>query len=288
MTQRERRTIGLDRPIQIEWLDAVAGRLAAGASAKEARAFAWHLLDGVIAGKTAQSARGKTLTVLSRVWLTVPVAAEALRNSAVPLVGRASGNERLAIHWAMMSAAYPFFVDIAGNVGKLVGLNGEFSLSQLTRRLIEVWGDRSTLRPATQRTVRSMVQWGVLRDAKKPGRYLPLQKRIVVSAGLAELLVEGVLIASKAGMALDQLLTHPAIFPFEIRVDAARLRRNSRLRVHRQGDQSDFVEFEESRPAPPASDRKPAKRKKVGRPIEASGQLDLASPHIWPVGDGQG
>lgn len=247
MTQRERLTIGLDRAIDIEWLDAVAGRLAAGASAKEARAFAWHLLDGVVAGKTAQSARGKTLTVLSRVWLTVPVVAETLRDSAMPLVGRASANERLAIHWAMMSAAYPFFVDIASHVGKFIGLNGEFSLSQLTRRLIEVWGDRSTLRPAIQRTVRSMVQWGVLRDAKRPGRYLPPAKRVVVSAEVAELLVEGLIIASGRGMPFNQLLTHPATFPFDVRLDPSHLRRSPRLRLHRQGDQTDFVEREATR-----------------------------------------
>jgi hypothetical protein len=278
MTQSERRTIGLDRPIHIEWLDAVAGRLAGGASAKEARDYAWHLLEGVVAGKTAQSARGKTLTVLSRVWLTVPTAAEALRDSAVPLVGRASADERLAIHWAMMSAAYPFFVDIAANVGKFIGLNGEFSLSQLTRRLIDVWGDRSTLRPAAQRIVRSMVQWGVLRDAKRPGQYLPLQKRIVVSAGVAELLVEGLLIASHRGMPLKQLLTHPAAFPFDVRLDSTRLRRSPRLRLHRQGDQTDFVERDESRPmssVPVPKPARPARPKKAKERAETKLQLQL-------------
>lgn len=76
---------------------------------------------------------------------------------------------------------HPAFTGVAPvdhEVGKLIGLNGEISLSQLTRRLIEVWGDRSTLRPATQRIVRSTAQWSVLRDAKKPGRYPPLQKNV--------------------------------------------------------------------------------------------------------------
>jgi hypothetical protein len=278
MIQRERRTIGLDRAIHVEWLDAVAGRLAAGSSAKEARAYVWQLLDGVVAGETAQSARGKTLTVLSRVWLTVPFAAETLRDSAVPLVGRASADERMAIHWAMMSASYPFFVDIAATVGKFIGLNGEFSLSQLTRRLIEVWGDRSTLRPAAQRVVRSMVQWGVLRDAKRPGQYLPLQKRIVVSAGVAELVVEGLLIASGRGMPFNQLLTHPAAFPFDFRLDPMRLRRSPRLRLHRQGDQADFVERTEIRPALPTHAPKPAglpRPKKARKLAESNLQLQL-------------
>ncbi len=77
MNPTERRTIGLDRPLRLEWLDAVAGQLAGGATPKEARDYAWGLLEGVLAGNTPQSARGKTLTVLSRVWLTPPDVAKS-------------------------------------------------------------------------------------------------------------------------------------------------------------------------------------------------------------------
>jgi len=251
MTRDERRTIGFDRPVHLAWLDAMAGRLATGASAKEARRELWTLLDGVVSGKTLQSARGKTLTVLSRIWLTVPSGVGPMRDNALLLVGEATAEDRLAIHWALMSAAYPFFVDLASNVGKLIALNGDFSLSQLTRRLVEIWGDRSTLRPAAQRVVRSMIGWGVLREGARPGQYLPAPKRIVVSAPAAELLIEGLLVGAGRGMALGQILTHPATFPFELRLDSTRLRKSERLRLHRQGDQTDFVERKEMRPSSP-------------------------------------
>ncbi|MDC0740863.1 hypothetical protein [Polyangium mundeleinium] len=250
MTQGERRTIGFDRPVQLEWLDALAYRLAAGASAKEAREVIWNLLDGVVAGETLQSARGKTLTVVSRIWLTVPPGVSPMRDAALLLIRHASVEERQAIHWALMSAAYTFFVDLASSIGKLIALNGEISLSQLTRRLVEVWGDRSTLRPAAQRVVRSMIRWGVLREGERPGQYLPPTKRIVVSAEVSELLLEGLLLAAgRGGMPLSQLLMHPAAFPFELRFDPTRLRKSARLRLHRQGDQADYVEREETRPA---------------------------------------
>ena len=162
MSQDERRTIGLDRPIHLEWMDAAAGSLADGRSPKEARDFVWKLLDGAVAGKTAQSARGKTLTVISRVWLTVPAAARPLRDSALKVIAHASADDRLALHWALLSATYPFFLDVASQVGRLLSLNSDFSVGQLTRRVVEAWGDRSTLRPAIQRLVRSMSGWGVL------------------------------------------------------------------------------------------------------------------------------
>jgi hypothetical protein len=245
VTVGDRRTLGLDRPLKLEWLDAVAGRLAAGDSPKAAREFVWDLLEGVVAGATPQTARGKTLTVLSRAWLTPTPPATTLRATAVRLVSQASADQRLAIHWAILSAAYPFFVDVAGLVGKSLDLNGAVALSPLTRRLVDIWGDRSTLRPAAQRLIRSMAQWGVLREEGKAGLYLAAKKRIVVPPGIGELLVEGLLIAAQRGMSLSQLVGHPANFPFDVRINITDLRRNERLVVHRQGDQTDVVELED-------------------------------------------
>lgn len=248
MTAGDQRTIGLDRPVRLEWLDAVAGRLAAGDSPRAAREYARGLLEGVVAGATPQTARGKTLTVLGRVWLSPPAEAVSLRDSALKYVAQASAEERLAIHWAMLSASYPFFVDVAGLVGKSLNLNGDVALAQLMRRLVDVWGDRSTLRPATQRLMRSMVQWGVLREGGKAGSFLARPKKIAVSSSVGELLLEGLLVAVQRGMPLNQLVSHPAVFPFDVRTDLTALSRNERLRVHRQGDQADFVERED-RPA---------------------------------------
>jgi hypothetical protein len=50
-------TIGFDRRIDVEWLDAAAGRIAAGASPADVREFLWSLLDGVVGGDTVHSAR---------------------------------------------------------------------------------------------------------------------------------------------------------------------------------------------------------------------------------------
>mgnify|MGYP000875214194 CR=1 FL=1 len=275
MTTGEQRTIGLDRPVRLEWLDAVAGRLAVGDSPKAAREYAWDLLEGVVAGATPQTARGKTLTVLGRVWLSPPAAALSLRDSALKLVAQASAEERLAIHWAMLSAAYPFFVDVAGLVGKSLNLNGDVALSQLMRRLVDVWGDRSTLRPATQRLMRSMVQWGVLREGGKAGSFLAPPKQITVYSSVGELLVEGLLVAMQRGMPLTQVVRHPAMFPFDVRTDLTALRRNERLRVHRQGDQTDFVEREDR----PAIVKPPIEKSQAAKPpSNGSGKSKRAKP----------
>ena len=66
---------------------------------------------------------------------------------------------------------------------------------------------------------------------------------IQVSEEIAELLVHGVMLSQRRGMSLSQLVSHPAIFPFKLQVNAATRRKHPCFRVQRQGDQSDFVEL---------------------------------------------
>jgi hypothetical protein len=243
MSTGERTTIGFDRRIDVEWLDAAAGRVAAGHSPADVRDFLWGLLQGVVGGDTVHSARGKTLTVLMRIWVTVPPSAERLRATAVNRICSASSGERLAMHWAMSVACYPFFAEVAAHVGKLLALNGYANLSQIVRRLTERWGDRSTLPRAVQRVLRSMVQWGALREGEKKGIFLPPARLITLSEGSAEFLVQAVLVSHGSGMRLAQATSHSALFPFDVRLNASSARKSDQLRVLRQGDQTDFVEL---------------------------------------------
>lgn len=243
MTEAARRRIGFDRKIELAWLDAIAGHVAAGESAQEIRECVWRLLDGVLAGDTIHDARGKTLTVLSRIWLSVPEQARELRENAIKLICENSLSNRLPIHWAMMMAVYPFFSDVATSVGKLITMNGDVTLSQIVRRMLDAWGDRSTLPRATQRVMRSMVQWGVLRDGNLRGQYLPASAKLTVEGECAEILLVGMLIGLGHGATFMPNLLYPVLFPFHVKTTDQRLRCNPKLTFSRQSDQSDYFEI---------------------------------------------
>jgi hypothetical protein len=76
-------------------------------------------------------------------------------------------------------SCYPFFAEVAAHVGKLLALNGDANLSQIVRRMTETWGDRSTLLRAVQRVLRSMVQWGALREGTEKGVFIQASRAIV-------------------------------------------------------------------------------------------------------------
>jgi len=175
--------------------------------------------------------------------VSVPKQAEPLRRAALQCVPNASGENRIAVHWAMVAGTHPFFFDVATHVGKLLKLNGQANRSQIKRRLTETWGDRSTLERTIQHVLRSMGQWGLLRAGEEQGSIVGPTRRIRTNDQVSQLLLHSVLLGHGKGLPFSRLIDHPALFAFELHVAEQDLMLNSIFRVQRQGDQSDFVEL---------------------------------------------
>lgn len=210
----ERRTIGIDRELRLAWLDAAAARAAAGDSIQDARAHLNQLLQGVLGGTKHSGNRGKTVTVLLRIWVNVPDGCEHHRTRAVGLLGSVDTEERLALHWAMAMATYPFFRDTVHVIGRLLDLQGDAERGPVVKRMVENWGDRPTVSRACRAVWGSVVNWGVLVEAGKRGRYkrrTPLR----VSPEVAGLLVG----AAGTGVSSG---SQNALFPFDVRREVPR------------------------------------------------------------------
>ena len=243
-----RAPIGFDRRLDLEWLDAVAAYVAAGDDPKTTRAKLYEVLDGKLAGGSKDgTACYKTVNVLSKTWSTVPDELVGLRNQALILLPTVSAPERSALHWAMLLAGYRYFGDIAEITGRLLSLQASVTLSQVTRRVRETWGDRSTVDRTTRYVVRSMVEWGVIQDTERPGQYSRGDRNVPVHGDLAALLVEALLFYSGMGLPIGQVTEHHALFPFEVRLSFQELRRSARFEVHRQGLDVDVVELIDER-----------------------------------------
>lgn len=240
----ERRSvIGFDRRIDLDWLDAAAASAASHQRASEMRVQLHQLLHDKVRGDGPHSARGKTVTVLHHIWGDVPRAATGLRERASRQLADAEPGERLALHWAMMLATYPFFVDLAVAVGRIQALQDEVSLAHLIRRLSAEWGERSTLSRASQRIVRSMVQWKVVEETHTPGLYAPAHLKKVRPA-ISMVLVEGLLVGGEdRHLRLGSIPRHPAFFPFQMDVNIVEFSAAPQFNVHREGMDCDVVEL---------------------------------------------
>lgn len=242
-TATRRQTIGFDRKIQLEWLDATADWTAEGLSVSEIRSHLANLLAEKVSGEGPHSARGKTITVLLHIWSLVPDQLAPLRDDAFRLLQRRSGRDRLPLHWGMCVATYPFFRDVATTTGRLLTLQDKAALSQITRRTAESWGERSTVARAAQRVVRSLVEWDVLRETEERGVFAAAP-RIETATGdeIAAWLIEAAMSNSeRRARPLNSLLRSSAFFPFVLHISPRQLADSPRLEVHRQGVDEDVV-----------------------------------------------
>jgi len=167
----ERRVIGFDRELRLEWLDAVASRAAAGDAPEVVRPWLDEHLADVLGGKGRSGNRGKTVTVLTRIWVNVPLRCVPLRNRALGMLSAGDASDRLALHWAMASAVYPFFAEVVTVMGRLLALQGEVERQAVIRRVVETWGDRPAVSRGCRAVWHSVKGWGVLDEGSRRGLY---------------------------------------------------------------------------------------------------------------------
>lgn len=238
--------LGLDRDLRLAWLDAAAAISARRLSSSETQAVLMRALDGEVPGTTHGSGRGKTVTVLRRIWFSVPPDIAPLRERALALVTEGDRNDRLALHWSMLLATHPFFADFASVAGRLLALQGAFDRPQVRVRLAERWGDRSTLARAVPRMLASLSEWGVL--ALKGSQFAPRGKRLMASSAHAEILIEAAVLASPGQTAsLQAIAVSPMLFPFDASAGIEPVRRGGRLVVHLEGLDLEMVSARRSR-----------------------------------------
>ena len=228
--------VGISQRVRLEWLDHAAELAHAGRSRSQVwDALAEMLRDKVsIGGTGARSNRQKTITILTRIWCNPPTQLVPLRDAGIRLLvgsgpdghtlGTGEGLEparqfesatRIAVHWGMTMAVYPFWNAVATQVGRLLRLQGIATAAQINRRVQERYGERPTVARATQRVLRSFVDWGALVDTEVRGRYAPGKAQSVDDPKLIAWLAESALhVRGTQAVPLDDLLRQPGLFPF--------------------------------------------------------------------------
>ncbi len=129
---RLKKAVGFDQKLQLHQLDHIAREL----SRVENRQQLYDLVDqNLMADIAGAKARLNARTILFKIWLLVDNENMEIRDRGLQLCTNASREERLLLHWGMMLLAYPFFRDVADQVGRLFQLHGEFSSMQLSRKI---------------------------------------------------------------------------------------------------------------------------------------------------------
>ncbi len=236
--------IGFDRKIRRAWLD-----LAAETVLRERDPAAVHAaLDRALASEVRGSeARRKTVNLLTRIWLRVPQAHRPLRDEALSLWNDVTGTDRLWLHWGLALLAYPFFRDVVTVVGRLLRLQERFTTGQVYRQIVARWGERTTLKKATQRVITSLVDWGIFHPVEEGrGLYVAIAPPATTHAELPLWLLECALRSHpNDALPLYDLLRLSSLFPFQIDIGLDRLHASARFLILREGDGRELVTVRE-------------------------------------------
>ncbi len=220
MTIKKHDKLGIKQTIQIEWMDRVVQMLLAGMSDIEIRKDLDEFLSDQETkdrtGKRSENTKKMAIRILGS-WFPKDKELVAFCESALKLARSTQSSEWLPLHWAVISASYPFWFNAAKQVGRILNLQGKVTQRQIFDRLKEQYGDRETVARIARYTVRSFVSWNVLRDSKKKGCYKISDTHIVSSPDVAVILFESALHALPEGKSVLGVLTNnPGFFPFQI------------------------------------------------------------------------
>ena len=134
--------IGIDRRLQLAWLESAASLYLAGTPPREISAALRGMLGDKLSVGTA-GGRGsleKTITILVKIWATTPKELRPLRDDGLKLLQGGASDTRVAVHWGMTMAVYPFWGFVADITGRLLKLQGSATIAQILRRIKEQLG----------------------------------------------------------------------------------------------------------------------------------------------------
>ncbi len=220
MTRNRYTRIGLDRIIRIAWLEKTASLMLDGNDRKAIKTALQHDLQDFFQSPTTveRGSLDKTMTILMKVWFAVPTELEPLHAQGLELMKRLPSQDHLPLHWGMMMAAYPFWAAVAIQTGRLLKLQANVAAAHIQRRVREQYGERQTVSRATQRVLRSYVDWGVLIESSGKGLYGAGVPIPIDDSQVTAWLVEASLCARPNGSAsLRDLFNSPSLFPFQIK-----------------------------------------------------------------------
>ncbi|MBT9173649.1 MAG: hypothetical protein DDT21_02050 [Syntrophomonadaceae bacterium] len=240
--------VGIDRLVRLDWLERVASLALAGNDTKAVKGVLQHDLKQLFRSERTdvRGSLDKTITILLKVWVTTPPLLESLRTEGLELLKYLPQQDKLAVHWGMVMAVYPFWSSVAMQVGRLLRLQGTVTAAHVQRRVREQYGERETVSRRTRYVLRSYLDWGVLQESGTKGIYACGRVLFIEDPRLITWLTEAVLHARANGAApLKALLDSPSVFPFRFKpIQAASISAASpRLDIIRHGLDDNLIIF---------------------------------------------
>ena len=213
-------TLGVKQALRLEWMRKTVNLRLSGLDAhairRELHTFLANKRGSGSEGERGDETRAMAVSNLMNTWVLPDAALDDFRDASLAFL-REHPSMNLPIHWGMISAAYPFWFNVARQTGRLLALQNQVTHRQIVNRIKERYGDRQTVSRYARYVIRSFVAWGVMQDTGDKGCYEKAATASIADIDLAVLLFESALLATPEAKApLELLVNNPAFFPFRL------------------------------------------------------------------------
>jgi len=218
MTDRRHSQIGIDRLVRLAWLEKTSSLVLAGNGTKEVKEVLQQDLQGSFRsnGQAVRGSIDKTITILMKVWANSPSELCVFQAAGLELLKQAPRSAHIAVHWGMVMAVYPFWANVAAQVGRLLRLQDSVVATQVQRRMREQYGERETVSRRTRYALRSFIDWGVMKESDDKGVYVAANVLPIADPQVIAWLFEAQLHANPKGRDhFSSLNDAMCIFPFQ-------------------------------------------------------------------------
>jgi hypothetical protein len=207
------KAVVLARSVKPEWLDKTVEILLDNndSDRNEIKEIINEYLSNYI--KSSTNLR-KTREILLNIWFDIDEEILDFRTRAFEIYKETKQSDRLGIHWAMMLLAFPIFKDLCIIIGKLADMQDEVQLSQIRRRVFDLWGERTTLLHSIDKNIKTLKDFNVL-EQKKPGVYKVIKHEIKNKEVACMLLYAVFKSSDKLYHSFSDIEKFMELFPFE-------------------------------------------------------------------------
>lgn len=223
--------VGLSLNIRLEWMELAANCRASGKSEEEA----YPILNEKI-GETIRSSTSlrRARAILFKMWYRPE---DWFLDAGTRAAEGLTADERIGIHWALLLMRYPVFYDLCVVIGSLFDYRDEITLTQIRNRIFEKWGARNTLQNCLPKNIQTFKELKAITAAKSLGTYRK-NTMVMNNADIMHLLCAAIIERSgKQYMTWEQLIQHPAIFPFKVEnLTQADIAPSAQFRLAHMGD----------------------------------------------------
>lgn len=222
--------VGLSRNLKLSWLNQVVELISSDLTENEIKEKLNEYLSFEIGSPINIR---KTREILMVIWQYENEYTDKLRPTALELIKKYP-DYALEIHWCMMLAAYPVFVDMCKLIGKMSEFQDEITLAQLKQKLFDEWGERATLYHSIDKLISTLKEFGVF-ICDKPGKYR-IGKRKVARTEISSFLVYTMMNVDDSGYySFQELNASTYLFPFEYQVTKETLLQDERFVMNNFG-----------------------------------------------------